>query len=81
MSLVNRIGEVSQVAQIFYSSLTVSENRWETVGMGNGWEIAGTETPVIWSISEDDSEQLTVGHLLPDYSRTIVGPLLANGPL
>lgn len=35
--------------------------------IGNGWKMIDTETPEIWSVCEQDFEQLTVGLLLSNY--------------
>lgn len=58
----------TKLAQICGPSLVVYENHWEMlrvriIALGNCWEMVGTETPQIWSLYEQGSEQLSVGPL------------------
>lgn len=50
-------------------SLVACGNGWDMPGLGmlglaTGWEMVGTEIPLIGSVSEHDSEQSTIGLLM-----------------
>lgn len=49
------------------------------IRLGNGWEMIGTETPLISSVSEPDSEQLTVGPLLGACWQMVRWPMERQG--
>lgn len=53
----------SHLAQIDGPSMAVFGNRWKMLVLGNGCAMLGTESPIIWSVTQQDSEKLTVGPL------------------
>lgn len=42
--------------QVSGHHLAVCENRWDMVGLTNGWELLGVEITLIWSVFKQDSE-------------------------
>lgn len=79
---------LTQVVQSVGPSLIVCGNRWEILeceilGLGNGGEMVCTESFLICSISEQDSQCLMIGPLLDLYWQMVrcsiprqVGPFL-----
>lgn len=49
------------------------------IGLGNGWEMADTETTLIWNVSEQDFKQLTVGPLLRHWRQMVRWRMVRQG--